>query len=206
MWFQLEVPSTLCSATRYLRKPQMGFQLQECGYKISFQAVSYQPLLKLPRMLMAHVYVTSLGKAWASFTTQQCKAMQISVCCIMYMHANMNILLNMHDLPFNPVSINNLFKSGYQWQSCTCISTCYVRTGLRAVVETGQVANKMMTDTIFLWSDAWLLSYPVCFSAATTRGRLLFEGGIYFVGKLVYSNDDWIRYMQAIQLGPDRRW
>ena len=45
------------------------------------------------------------------------------------MYANMNILLNtcMHDLPFmdnlytqdfNPVSINNLFKSGYQRQSC----------------------------------------------------------------------------------------
>ena len=170
MWFQLEVPSTLCSATRYVRKPQMGFQLQECGYKISFQAVSYQPLLKLPRMHMAHVYVTSLGKAWASSTTQQCKAMQISVCCIMCMHANINILLNMH---FNPVSINNLFKSGYQWQSCTCISTCYVRTGLRAVVETGQVAHKMMTDTIFLWSDARLLSYPVCLV------WLLLEGGYY---------------------------
>ena len=41
MWFQLEVPSTLHV---HMRKPQMEFQLQECGYKISFQVVSYQPL------------------------------------------------------------------------------------------------------------------------------------------------------------------
>ena len=30
---------------------------------------------------------------------------------------------------------------------------------------------------------------------------LLFEGGIYFIGKPVDSNNGWIRYMQAIQLG-----
>ena len=30
---------------------------------------------------------------------------------------------------------------------------------------------------------------------------LLFEGGIYFVGKPVDSNNGWIRFMQAIQLG-----
>ena len=32
--------------------------------------------------------------------------------------------------------------------------------------------------------------FTVCFSAATNQGWLLFEGGIYFIGKPADSNDD----------------
>ena len=46
------------------------------------------------------------------------------------------------------------------------------------------------------------ISFSVCFSAATTtRGQLLFVGGVYFIGKLADSKDSRIRYMRAIQLG-----
>ena len=51
--------------------------------------------------------------------------------------------------------------------------------------------------TIVLQSDpvAILIIFAVRFSAATNRGKLLFQGSIY---STVYS---WIRYMWAIQLG-----
>ena len=42
--------------------------------------------------------------------------------------------------------------------------------------------------------------FAVRLSAATIRGRLLLEGGVYFVGKPVDSNDGRIKYMRAIQL------
>ena len=49
--------------------------------------------------------------------------------------------------------------------------------------------------TIFLQSDAAATIFlAVCFM------RLLFEGGVYFVGKPADSNNDWNRYMRAIQI------
>jgi len=46
--------------------------------------------------------------------------------------------------------------------------------------------------TVFLQSNVAATVFfflAVCFSMATTQGRLLFEGSIYFVGKPAYSND-----------------
>ena len=54
---------------------------------------------------------------------------------------------------------------------------------------------------IFLIRHCGYYFFTVRFSAATTQGQLLFEGGIYSVGKPADSNDGWIRYMRAIKLG-----
>ena len=55
--------------------------------------------------------------------------------------------------------------------------------------------------TVFLRSDAAgtiFFFFAVHFSAATTRGWLLF---VYFIGKPGDSNDGWMRYMRGLQLG-----
>ena len=58
------------------------------------------------------------------------------------------------------------------------------------------------SDTVFLWSDtATTILFAVCFTVATTQRWLLFEGDIYFLLKPADSNDSWIKYMWAIQLG-----
>ena len=50
-------------------------------------------------------------------------------------------------------------------------------------------------STVFLQSD------DVVTLSLLTLVQLLLEGGVYFVGKLTDSIDDWNRYMEAIQLG-----
>ena len=45
----------------------------------------------------------------------------------------------------------------------------------------------------------WLLFFAADFCAATTRGQLQFEGGVYFLGNPANINDGWIRCIWVIE-------
>ena len=70
--------------------------------------------------------------------------------------------------------------------------------------------NLTYSDSIvvhFTSTDANILTVPYFFNqtpqllffSLLVFLRLLFEGGVYFFGKLADINDGWIRYVQAIQ-------
>ena len=57
--------------------------------------------------------------------------------------------------------------------------------------------NPGLIGTVFLRSDA----VATIFFSLFILVRLLFKGGVYFVGKPMDSNDSWNKHMHALQLG-----
>ena len=63
--------------------------------------------------------------------------------------------------------------------------------------ETKLIFPYFLDQTLRLLFISLLVLYSYYSRAATIRGRLLFKGGVYFLGKPGDINNSWIRYVRV---------
>ena len=88
-------------------------------------------------------------------------------------------------LRFTVMERLRLLKSVFFIYKCILLQ-CILLTSVYMYITTPTLIG---TDSMNIWIFLEPLAFVVCFSTTTTQGRLLFEGGVCFIGKLG-DNDD----------------